>query len=232
MYLRHWNILRLRLRSLLARGAVERELEKELQFHVDAEIEAARARGLSLEAARSAALSTLGGLAQIQEECRDTRRTAMFETTVQDLRYALRTLRKAPGFTAVLLFTLALSIGATTAIVSVVEGVLLRPLPFHDAARLVRAYTRTTTHPKFPINPNDFHDARSRIQSFESFAAYVHRDLQLSGAGEPVRLSAFSVTAGYFHVLGLKPAIGHEFSQDDELPGRGKLVVISVLEDD
>ncbi|MEO8370867.1 MAG: ABC transporter permease [Candidatus Solibacter sp.] len=219
--------MRLRLLSLFARSAVERDLAKELRFHLEAEIEAARSEGLSLDAARSAALKSLGGVAQIQEECRDKRRTAMFETTLQDLKYAFRTLLKTPGFTAVLVLTLALSIGATTAIVSVVEGVLLRPLPFHDAARLVRAYTRSDTHPKFPINPNDFRDARSRMRSFESFAAYVHSDLQLSGTGNPVRLSAFAVTAGYFHVLGLKPAMGREFTQDDELPGNGKQVVIS-----
>ena len=227
MYGRQWNILRLRFRSLFARTAVERELAKELRFHLEAEIEVARAKGLSCEDARSAALKKLGGITQIEEECRDMRRTVMFETIVQDLKYAVRTLFRTPGFTAILILTLALSIGATTAIVSVVEGVLLRPLPFRDAARLVRAYTRTDTHPKFPINPNDFRDARSRMHSFESFAAYVHSDLQLSGAGEPVRLSGFAVTAGYFHVLGLKPAMGREFNQGDELPGRGNVVVIS-----
>jgi predicted permease len=227
MYGRQWNILRLRLRSLFARSAVERELAKELRFHLDTEIEVARAKGLSWEDARSTALKKLGGMARIEEECRDTRRTAMFETTLQDLKYAFRTLLKTPGFTAILVLTLALSIGATTAIVSLVEGVLLRPLPFRNAARLVRAYTSTNTHPKFPINPNDFRDARSRMHSFESFAAYVRSDLQLSGAGAPVRLSGFAVTAGYFDVLGLKPAMGREFNQDDELPGRGAVAVIS-----
>ncbi len=224
---RHWTILRLRLRSVLARSVVERELAKELRFHLESEIEEGRKKGLSGEDARSLALKKLGGMARIEEECRDTRRTAMFETTVQDLKYALRTLVKTPGFTAILVLTLALSIGATTAIVSLVEGVLLRPLPFRHAERLVRVYTRTNTHPKFPVNPNDFRDARARMHSFESFAAYVHKDLQLSGAGDPVRLSGFAVTAGYFHVLGLEPAIGREFHQGDELPGRGNVVVIS-----
>jgi predicted permease len=227
MYRRRWDVLLLRIRSLLARDAVERELAKELRFHLDAEMEEAHAQGLSSEDARSASLKRLGGVAQIQEECRDMRRTAMLETTMQDVKYAMRTLLRTPAFTWILVFTLALSIGATTAIVSVVEGVLFRPLPFHDPARLVRAYTRTNTHPKFPVNPNDFRDARSRMRSFESFAAYTHSDLQLSGSGEPVRLSGFAVTAGYFHVLGLKPAIGREFNTGDELPGRGNVVVIS-----
>lgn len=224
---RRWNILRLRLRSLLSRRSVERELAKELLFHVETEIEEGRAKGLSFDDARQEALKSLGGIAQLQEECRDTRRTAMLETTLQDVKYAIRTLLKTPAFTWVLVLTLALSIGATTAIVSVVEGVLIRPLPFHDPGRLVRAYTRTSTHPKFPINPNDFRQARSRMRSFESFAAYVNTDLQLSGTGEPVRLSGFAVTSGYFHVLGLKPAMGREFERRDELPGRGQLVVVS-----
>lgn len=227
MHGRQWNILRQRFRSLFARSAVERELAKELQFHLDAEIEAARTKGLSFEDARRAALKKLGGMTRIEEECREMRRSAMFDTILQDLKYALRTLLKTPGFTAILLLTLTLSIGATTAIVSLAEGVLLRPLPFRDPARLVRAYTRTDTHPKFPINPNDFRDARSRMHSFESSAAYVHSDLQLSGAGEPVRLSGFAVTAGFFDVLGLKPAMGREFNQGDELPGRGNVAVIS-----
>lgn len=224
---RAWNILRLRLRTLFARDAVERSLAKELRFHLEAEIDEHRANGHSYEVARSMALKRLGGMTQIQEECRDTRRTTTLETTLQDLKYAVRTLLRTPAFTWVIILTLALSIGATTAIVSVVEGVLLRPLAFRDPARLVRAYTSTSTHPKFPINPNDFRDARPRMRSFESIAAYTHSELQLSGTGEPVQLSGFAVTAGYFHVLGWRPAMGREFEQGDELPGRGNVVVIS-----
>jgi predicted permease len=227
MYGRGWNILRLRLRSLFARGAVDSSLEKELRLHLEAEIDEYRAKGFSYEEARSMALKRLGGMTQIQEECRDMRRTTMLETILQDVKYAIRTLLRTPAFTWIIIVTLALSIGATTAIVSVVEGVLLRPLAFRNPERLVRAYTRTETHPKFPINPNDFRDARSRMRPFESFAAYTHRDLQLSGTGEPVRLSGFAVTAGYFRVLGWKPAMGREFDQGDEWPGRGNLVVIS-----
>ena len=171
---RRLNVLRLRLRSLLARGAVERELAKELRFHLESEIEAGRAKGLSFEDARSAALKKLGGVAQIQEECRDMRGTATLESLLQDVKYGIRTLLAAPRFTWIMILTLALSIGATTAIVSVVEGVLVRPLPFQEPTRLVRAYTRNGDHQKFPINPNDFRDARSRMRSFESFAAYVH----------------------------------------------------------
>ncbi len=155
------------------------------------------------------------------------RKTNFVESVKQDLRYAVRTLVKNPAFTLVMLITLALSIGATTAIVSVVNGVLLRPLPYRDPDRLVRMFTSNRSWPKFPMNPNDFRDFRARLRSFESFAAYTRYDLQLSGSGEPVRLSGFAITAGFFHVLGLKPAMGREFDRGDELPGKGHVAMIS-----
>ena len=120
-----------------------------------------------------------------------------------------------------MVLTLALSIGATSAIVSVIEGVLLRPLPYHDPGRLVRIFTSNRTWPKFPMNPNDFHDFRERVRSFESFAAYTRNDLQLAGTGEAIRLSGFAVTADFFHVLGLKPAMGREFNRLKSCPGKG-----------
>ncbi len=221
------DVLRLRARSLLHRNQVEQELEKELRFHLGQAIEEGRARGLSCEEARNAALKKLGAMSQIQEECRDMRRTNFVESVNQDLRYAARTLLKSPGFTLVMLATLALSIGATTAIVSVVDGVLLRPLPYREPNRLVRMFTSNRSWPKFPMNPNDFRDFRARLHSFESFAAYTRYDLQLTGSGDAVRLSGFAVTAGFFHVLGLTPAMGREFDRSDELPGKGHVAIVS-----
>ncbi|MBV8553093.1 MAG: ABC transporter permease [Acidobacteriaceae bacterium] len=126
-----------------------------------------------------------------------------------------------------IVLTLALSIGATSAIVSVIDGVLLKALPYRDPNQLVRVFTSNQDYPKFPMNPNDFRDFRARVHSFESFAAYTRNDLQLSGTGQAVRLSGFSVTAGFFHVLGLHPAMGREFDQNDELPGKGHVVIVS-----
>ncbi len=154
-------------------------------------------------------------------------KTNLLDSVKQDLRYAARTLAKSPGFTLVMLATLALSIGATTAIVSVVDGVLLRPLPYRDPERLVRMFTSSRAWPKFPMNPNDFRDFRARLHSFESIAAYTRNDLQLTGSGDAIRLSGFAVTAGFFHVLGLKPAMGREFDRADELPGKGHVAIIS-----
>ena len=120
--MRRLDILRLRLRSVFFRKSVERELEKELRFHLEEEIGKRRADGLSAEEATISAAKRLGGVAQIQEECRDMRRTALIETVMQDIRYAYRTLLKAPAFTWVIILTLALSIGATSAIVSVSDS--------------------------------------------------------------------------------------------------------------
>lgn len=227
MHGRWRNILQMRARSLFRRKQAEHELEKELRFHLDQEIEDARWRGLSPDEARAAALRSLGGIAQIQEECRDMRRTNVFENVTQDLRYAGRTIINGAGFTIVMILTLALSIGATSAIVSVVEGVLLRSLPYRNPDQLVRIFTSNRAWPKFELNPNDFRDFRARLHSFESIAAYTRNDLQLAGSGETIRLSGFSVTAGFFHVLGLKPEIGREFDQNDELPGKGNIAIVS-----
>ncbi|MGA8029428.1 MAG: ABC transporter permease, partial [Bryobacteraceae bacterium] len=143
------------------------------------------------------------------------------------IRYAGRMLAKSPGFTLVMVLTLALSIGATSAIVSVIEGVLLRSLPYRNPDRIVRIFTSNRDWPKFPINPNDFRDFRARLRCFESMAAYTRNDLQLAGSGEAIRLSGFSVTAGFFHVLGLRPAMGREFDRSDELSGKGNVAIVS-----
>ena len=224
---RWWNIARMRLRSLARRGRVERELDKELQFHLEQQKEENLALGMPPAEARRAALRRLGGMAQIQEECRDMRRTNYIENLWHDLHYAMRMLAKSPGFTVVIVLTLALSIGANSAIFSVIDGVMLRPLPYPEADRIVRVFFHSATYPKFPLNPFDFRDFRARNRSFDSLAGFTRGDMQLSGAGRPERFAGFQVTAGYFHVLGLHPARGHEFNTNDELPGNGRLVILS-----
>src|ERR1022692_4473496 len=227
MLRRKWDIVRMRLRSLARRKRVEEDLDKELRFHLEQQVEENLAAGMPPAEARRAALRKLGRVTQIQEECRDMRRTDYIETFWRDLRYALRTLRKNPGFTVVIVLTLALAIGANSAIFSVIDGVLLRPLPYPEANRIVRVFFHSASYAKFPLNPFDFRDFRARNRSFESLAGLTRADLQLSGTGQPERFTGFQVTAGFFHVLGLHPARGHEFNANDEIPGNGQQAILS-----
>jgi putative ABC transport system permease protein len=224
---RWWNIIRMRFRSLLKRSQVERELDQELRLHLELQIEENLKSGMPPDEARNAALLRLGGVEQIKEECRDKRRTQSLEALWRDLRYARRTLGRSPGFMLVVLLTLALSIGANSAIFSVIDGVLLKPLPYPHADRIVRLFFSSVAFPRFPLNPFDFRDLRARNHSFSALAAFTHRDVQLSGSGQPRRLTGFRVTAGYFQVLGLRPELGREFDRDDERPGSGQVVILS-----
>jgi predicted permease len=228
MYLaRWWDIARLRLRSLLRHRRFEQELEKELHFHLESATEANVNLGLRPSEARRAAIRLLGGVAQIQEECRDMRRTNLLENFARDLQYTFRTLARSPGFGAIMVLTLALSIGANSAIFSVIDGVLLRPLPYPQAERIVRIFFTNSTYPKFALNPLDVRDIRARNRAFGSIAGITRKDRQLSGAGQPERLFGFRITAGYFRVLGIPPALGREFTTDDELPGCGNIAILS-----
>lgn len=220
--------LRYRLRALFRHKAVEAELDDELRFHFEKEVEKLERRGLSREEARRQARMDFGGQAQVAEDCREARGTSMIENMVQDVRYALRQLRANPGFAAVMILTLGLAIGANSAIFSVVECVLLRPLPYPQSSRLAYLYLSSREYPKFPLNPWDFHDYRERSRSFASMAAMTRGDLQLSGGSErPVMLHGMRITAGYFAVLGLEPQLGHEFDRKAEVPGNQYQVILS-----
>jgi predicted permease len=225
---RRWlGAMKMRLRSLIRREREDRELDKELHFHLSQQIEENLASGMTPEEARYAASRRLGGAEQIKEECRDMRQTAYLDDLAKDLRYTARALRKSPGFAVAIVLTLGLSIGANSAIFSVIDGVLLKPLPYPQANRIVRLFFSSNDYPKFPLNPFDFRDFRTRSRSFQDLASINRSDVQLSGSGEPVRLTAFRVTAGYFRVLGLAPALGREFASNDELAGNGRLVILS-----
>ena len=219
--------LRYRARALFRRDAVESELEEEIQFHFEHEVEKHVKAGLPVDEARRRARLAFGGHEQVKEICREARGTSFIELTVQDTKYALRQLWGNPTFALVMILTLALSIGANSAIFSVIQGVLLKRLPYPQAERIVRIFLSSKEYPKFPLNPFDFRDYRARNHSFESMAAFTRRDVQLSGMGEPVRLNGFAVTSGYFRVLGLEPQLGRDFDFNAELPGNGQQVILS-----
>jgi putative ABC transport system permease protein len=135
---RWWDVIRMRFRSLVSRKQVESELEKEMRYHLERQVAENIAEGMGAREAREAAVRVFGGVSQIEEECRDMRRTQYLENFLQDLRYAVRMLGKSPAFTVVIVLTLGLSIGANSAIFSVIDGVLLKPLPYPRAERIAK----------------------------------------------------------------------------------------------
>jgi predicted permease len=148
-------------------------------------------------------------------------------TLWQDLEYAFRMLRRSPGFTAIAVLTLALGIGANTAIFSVVSGVLLRPLPYPEAGELVRVFTVLPTQPHFPMAVADFYDYRERSKVFGSSALYAERDLDLTANERPEHLSGMAVTHEYFRVLGFHPILGREFEESEEYKKNNHVVMLS-----
>ena len=147
---------------------------------------------------------------------------------LNDLRYALRQLRRSPGFSAVALLTIALGIGACTAIFSVVSSVLLRPLPYPQSERLVNVQeTLLPRVPEFPVAPGKYLAWLGQATSWESLAAVRDGFYNLTGRGEPVRLSAERVTANYFSTLRVQPSLGRDFIPEDDVPGRENVAILS-----
>ncbi|MEO7143616.1 MAG: ABC transporter permease [Bryobacteraceae bacterium] len=221
----------LRLRSLFRRRSVERELEAELQFHLERETQANLARGLDRDEAHYAARRAMGGVAQIREECRDVRGVNYFEDLGKDLRFALRMLAKHPGFTTTAVLSLALGIGANTAIFSVVDSVLLRPLAYREPERLfsvreiVPAFT--ALYPTLPANPRHMEEWRKQWTSMEQVAAIHTTSLGLTGAGEPAQVTAGLVSWNFFAVLGVPPQFGRGFVPGEDRPGHAGVVLLS-----
>lgn len=220
--------LRYRLRALFRRKQMEADLDEELRYHFDRAVEKYRESGMNESEARRRARMAFGGHEQMKEDAREARGTSFIENTAQDARYALRQLRANPIFAAVMIATLALAIGANSAIFSVVDGVLLRRLPYARADRVVRLFLTSPMYPRFALNPWDFHDMRDRNTSFSGMAAITRSDLQLSsGSGEPEMLYGFGITAGFFQVLGVRPELGHEFDRSNEVPNSARQVILS-----
>jgi len=207
--------VRLRLRSVFLREQVERELDEEFRFHLEQRIEQEIARGLTPAQARSAALRAMDGILQKKEECRDLRRVNLVDALLQDLRYASRSLRQNPIFAAVTVLTLTLGMGATMAILTIVNSVLLRPLPFPAAGRLVALSATTETRPKDSTSFPDFHDWQ-QARSFSGAAAWRRDQFTLTGGGPPESVTGLRASYELLRVLGIGPAIGRSFEQREQ----------------
>jgi putative ABC transport system permease protein len=145
----------------------------------------------------------------------------------QDVRYALRLLRRSPGFAATAILTLAVSIGANAAIWSAVKGILVAPLPYEDSDRLVRLFEESPANPHFPFAPADFRDYRAELRTFDGIAAYGRADLALGDAQPPEQLRGMRVSAGFFTLLGRPPALGRDIERDDEIQGSADVAILS-----
>src|SRR5262249_44682138 len=168
-----------------------------------------------------------GGVECMKEECRQARGVSFTESVWSDLHYGGRMLRKSAGFTLVAVLTLALGIGASTAIFSVVENVLLHPLPYPAAGQLVASFTVFPTQPHFPTAIADFYDYRQRTNAFSSSALYAQRDLDLTTGDRPDHLSRMGVTHEYFTVVGYHPALGRDFDAHEEYANSNHVVILS-----
>ena len=216
-----------RLAGAAGRGRRDEDLSTELSFHRDMLEAQHRARGLDADAARRAARLELGAEAPIAEAWRDQRGLPFLDTLVQDLRYGVRMLRRTPGFTLAALLTLALGIGANTAIFSIVDAVLLRPLPFHEPERLVAIGDRTPDGEATNVGFATVLDWRERSRTIESFAMMRSWLPTLVTNGEAERLPAVRVSANYFDMLGVRPALGRGFTADDDRPDHWRVLLLS-----
>jgi predicted permease len=208
-----------RLSNLFRNPELDRGLEEEMGFHIDARIRDNLNAGMSASEAREDAMRRFGNRTLAKERTHEMNVVVSLETLGQDLRYALRSLRKARGFTAVAMLAMALSIGAATAVFTVVNGVLLRPLPFPQPDRLFLVSYRMQNGP-FRNGPGlddrDYLEFQRRNKSFERIATFGQESVTVTGAGEAARIPAAAVTSGFFPVLQANPAMGRAFLPEEE----------------
>src|SRR5260370_36285999 len=215
MRMEHWiYAVPLRLRSLFRRKRVERDLDEELQYHLERKTEECIARGLTPEQSRRAALRAMDGFTQRKEECRDMRKVNLIDDTLQDIRYALRVLAKSPGFTAVAVLTLALAIGANSVVFGILNALMLRPVDVPQAESLY-GIQRKIDHYGAESYPN-YLDLRDRNRSFDCLAAYSIEAAGLDTGDNPSRVWLEPVSGNYVDVLRIQPYLGRLLHGSDE----------------
>ncbi len=216
-------------RFLFRKPAVEGELDAELRYHVDRQTEVNVAKGMKPEEARRAAILSVGGVEPLKEECRDARQGRIIETFCQDLKYGLRVLRKNPGFSLAAILTLALGIGANTAIFSLVYGVLLRPLPYKNGGQLVVLHQQNTkaAASDIPFSYKELVDYRQQSHSLESVVEHHTMTFLLSDSQTAERVQSGVVSGNFFDVLGVKPILGRTFVDADDQIGAPAVIIFS-----
>lgn len=218
-----------RLKFLLQRDRLDRDLEEEMRDHLRRKTQKNVAAGMSPSEAQYAAQRQLGNFTLQQEQSRRSWGFPLLESLAQDIRYGLRGLRNAPGFTAVAVLTLALGIGATTAIFSISNTVLLRPLPYTDSSRLVHIWGKATRFPDFKMGLSypDAEQLRLQTHSFDAVVWYQTKTLVLTGSGEPEQIKAAAISLDFLRLFSIQPAFGSGFQQDDYEMKNGRTVLLS-----
>jgi predicted permease len=225
--MRYLRALLLRLGGFFRKNQRDAEFSSEIESHLELHIEDNLRAGMSPQEARRQALIKLGGIEQTKESYRDRRSLPLLETLLQDLRFGARKLRKSPGITAVAVFTLALGIGATTAIFSVVYGVLLRPPPYPKPDQIVRLWEVGANGNRMNFTEPNFSDLRSTSQSLEGFAECNTTTLTITGGSEPTRTEGAVVSQDFFKVMRISPLIGRGFNSDDQREGAAPVLLVS-----
>ena len=216
-----------RLASLVHRDERERELDLELASHLQMHIDDNVRAGMTVAEARRHARLKLGGVEQTKEQYRDRRGLPWLETGLKDVRFALRLMARSPGFTAVVVVTLAIGIGANTVMFSVVNTLLLRPLPYADSGRLVSIETVNVRGGTSLTSPPDFYAYRARNRTLEHLEAFYVRPFNLTGGQDPERVSTLIVSPEFFSTLGIPPALGRGFVAGDEQWGSHRVTILS-----
>jgi len=226
---RGWRAWLYRVADLFRKRRREQELAAELQSHLQLHIDENVRMGLSVEEARRDALIKLGGVEPTKELYRERRGLPFVETLVPDIRFAFRMLRKNPGFASVAVLTLALGIGANTAIFSVVNAVLLRPLPYKNSARMIIVHSKTAMFPTFEVGSSwpAFEAIRNRADALEDISAYWTAEKTLTGEGEPAVLDVTAASADFFQQFGAQAKVGRLLGEQDQMAGQDRVAVIS-----
>jgi predicted permease len=214
-----WSDLRLRLLALVFRTRMEQELQSEVEFHIEMMVRKNVARGMSVDEARRQAAIKFGSSPGILERCRDERRVNLVYGLWSDIRYAFRQFRRSPAFVAVCVVSLACGIGANTAIFSIVNAALLRPLAFPEPDRLVAVYS-VNPAPRgglSPVAPADYGDWRKQSRALENLAAYARGDESFRFGDRTEQFTTSRVTANFFETLGVQPMLGRGFEPADDL---------------
>ena len=220
--------LRVRLRIFARRRRVEREMDAELSFHIEQQTDENLRAGMSAEAARHSALRMTGSVMRIKEECRESLGWRVLDEWRQDVRYAVTSFRRTPGFTAVAMVTLALGIGANTAVFSAINSVLIKPLPFPDPDRFVSTReTNLRTRGNSPVSSGNFVDWQDHVQAFETVASWTFQYINVGGRDEPEQVQRCKVSAAYLPLLGAHTMAGRLFLPSEEEPGHERVAVLT-----